>query len=504
MTTVHESHFRSDEDNRSEAEKEQPRPEKWTGRLKAEHQIEWERTIQQKLQDWKYGTKLDKDEIASLRRGTKRPLEDSESDREIKRLRLCLPVTTLKVSTTEFGNEPRVSGAGNLNENLVLRINHEKFNVVMRNAKLTDLAENCIGTSTSRVYAEVLRKLDPSLRRCKSLTGSLEEDDETDLVELPQVSTHELATLFKDAAYFIDTIGQVDPDQINLALIDHPKKLRKKNSTNDLAKGVPAVDDVSSDEDSDNESDCSASSFSFDADSLPSSFSINESKSQPTALPFDSQDVRAFFSTIHQHLLLLYDHPNRFLRRVPKTSSVPEKWAVDFGALRATLVDVTLSQILSSRFGPLATRLASILKSSGKLDEKTLSTLSLINQKTMRALLTAMYRSGLLQLQEIPREGNRQPSRTLYLWDWEPERAKQTVLEDCYAAMGRLVRRLGVERERVKGVVDKAARSDVMGREAEFLSGPEMKALEGWRSTEQKLWGELDRLDDCVAVVRDF
>lgn len=504
VTTVHESHFRSDADNRSEAEKEQPRPEKWVGKFKLEQQAEWERGVLQKLYDWRHGTQTARDEIAAIRRGTKRPLEDPESNHDFKRLQLYLPITKQIISSTGFEYGRKISGTGYLDDNLVLRVNHYKFDVLAKNLQLTDFAENCIGLSTAKVYAEVLRKLEPKVLQCKPFGKSPEDDNESDLNDLPQVSTHELASLLKGSIDFAGTIGHSDPHKIDLTTIDHPKKLRKKESMNDLANELAATGDPSSGGDEDYTSDDSASSLSSDVDSLPSSLSYSDSKPASAAVISSSQKIRGPFSSIRQHLLLLCEAPHHFLHHLPRTSSIPEKWAVDFQALGTILLRNCLIQTIASRFGPLAMRLVNILIAKGKLDEKSLSTLSLISQKPMRALLTGMHKAGMLEVQEIPRDNNRQSARTLFLWAWEPERVKLKVLEGCFAAMARLIRRLGIERERMRGVVEKAARSDVIGREEEFLSAEEMKALGKWRGIEERIWAALARLDDCVAVLRDF
>lgn len=384
----------------------------------------------------------------------------------------------------------------------MLRVNHDKFAVVARNQRLVELAENCIGTTTSKVYAEVLRKLETKMLQCKEETRPLEDPDERDANSLPQVSTHDLAALFQDSTDFAGAIGQADPDKVDLTVIDHPEKLRRKVSADkDWANENTIVDDASSEEDEDeNHNDTDKSDVASDADSLPSSLST---PTKTSATPLVTSK-RGAFSALRQHLLLLCEHPHRFLYHLPRTSSIPEKWAVDFSVLSATLLDITLTQTISARFGPLATRLVNILAARGKLDEKTLTALGLLNQKTMRSLLTAMHQAGYLQLQEIPRENNRQPSRTLYLWAWDADRARAKLLEECYATIARLVQRARVEREQVRETVEKASRTDVVGREDEFLGEGERRALEEWRGREERIWGEVGRLDEVVGIVRDF
>ncbi|KAL8648160.1 MAG: hypothetical protein Q9210_005154 [Variospora velana] len=123
----------------------------------------------------------------------------------------------------------------------------------------------------------------------------------------------------------------------------------------------------------------------------------------------------------------------------------------------------------------------------------------------MRTLLHSMHRAGHIELQELPKDGNqRRPGTTSFYWFFDPERMRRRVLEETYKTMGNLLRRARVEREGVRGVVEKSERTDVVGREDEFLGDEELKALHEWRGKEERIWGEVARLDDLVAVLRDF
>ena len=70
--------------------------------------------------------------------------------------------------------------------------------------------------------------------------------------------------------------------------------------------------------------------------------------------------------------------------------------------------------------------------------------------------------------------------------------------------MARCLQRVKVEREAVQTVIEKAERTDVVGKEEEYLGVGERVALEEWREREERLLGEVGRLDDLVAVLRDF
>lgn len=500
ISVVNESHFRTDTDNRSEAEKEVPRPEKWASKLKKEQQLEWDKRVEQKLQDWKYGTENDMDEMITLHRGKKRPREDSEPNLNIKRQKLYS--SGEENSTRDLQIEQQLSDIKYLDDEIVVRVNHDKLDLMIRNQRLVELAEQCIGSTTAKVYAELLHKLEHELQNCKSSSLISEDvDEEADPSDLPQVATHKLEALLKEPTDFASAIAQVDPSQIDLTIIDHRKKLRRKHATKvDHANGVTVVGDASADEDEIEEAKDDDSGIS-DEESTVSSHESGLSASVPEA-PSECH-TRGGFYALRQHLLLLCEHPYSFVHHIRRTSSIPEKWAVDFGSLASTLQYLTLTKTVTSRFGPTATRLASILIAKGKLDEKALSAYSLLNLQPLRPLLTDLQKAGLFQLQEVPRDGSRQPARTFFFWEWDPERARSRVLEDCYGAMGRLVWRLGVEKEKVRALVEKAERSDVVGREEELLGKEEMVALKRWWGVEERVWGEVARLDDMVAILRN-
>lgn len=504
LSVVHESHFRTDADNRIEAEKEVPCPDKWASKLRKEQQLEWEKSIEQKLQDWKYGTEHDTDEMTTLHRGKKRPREDSGLNLNSKRQKLYN--SREEISISESHSEQQMSDTKYIDDGIVLRVNHDKLDVMIRNQRLVQLAEQCIGSTTATVYAELLRQLEHDLHHCNSSSIHPEDvDDETDLSGLPQVATHNLEALLKKPTDFAAAIAQVDPSQVDLTIIDHRKKLRRRTAAKvHFANEATVFGDASTDEDETDDATNDDSGISGDESAVPSRESgvTSPSASNPEA-PYKSH-TRGGFSTLRQHLLLLCEHPYSFVNHIRCTSSIPEKWVIDFRSLSSTLQHLTLTSTLTSRFGLTATRLANILIAKGKLDEKALSAHSLLNVQPLRPLLTELQKAGLFQLQEVPRDASRQSARTFFFWEWDPERARSKVLEDCYGAMGRLIWRLGVEKGKVRALVEKAERSDVVGREEELLGKEEMVALRRWWGMAERIWGEVARLDDMVAVLRDF
>lgn len=496
LNVVHISHFRADADNRTEAEKELPPPDKWASRLKKEQLLEWEKRIEEKLQDWKYGTQVNMDEMGTLDRGKKRLREDSESNLNCKRQKLHN--SRQEIGSCESQNERYLSDANYLDAEVVLRVNHDKLDVMIRNQRLAALAGDCIGSTTAKVYAELLQNLEHELLHCKSsLTSSEDVDGETDPSDIPQTTSYKLEVLLKEPIDFGGAIAQVDPSQIDLTMIDHRKKLRRK-----MADKVGVLNGATAEGDS-NEEELEIEDSNDDSNvSGNESDLISLSASNPEG-SLESHGMRGF-SALRQHLLLLYEHPYSFVHHIPRTSSIPEKWGVDFRSLSSTLQHLTLTATLTSRYGSAATRLVNLLVAKGKTDEKTLLKMSLLQKQPFLLLLNDLQKAGLFQLQEVPRDNSRQAVRTIFLWEWNQERARSKVLEECYGAMGRLIWRLKVEKGKVRAVVEKAERSDVVGKEEEMLGKKEMMALRKWWGIEKRIWGEVGRLDDMVAVLRDF
>ena len=379
---------------------------------------------------------------------------------------------------------------------LVLCINHDRFAVTLRNESLITLADETICKSTSRVYAEVLRKLEIKTRACKEGPEVPDIGDGPELGDLPHVSTDDLVHVIKDSKELFETLGKVEGNAISGKEVEHPKKRRKKKEFDSDDEAL-VVGDASSDEEEDDESD--SEDVNESSDSEQANGAANHSLN---SLPKTPEERHRRF--VRDHLHLLAKHPYSFLQHIPETSVLPERWTVHYQPLMNSIIHHVLLQIIATRYGQPAARLTRLLSDRGKVDEKNLCSLSLINQKSMRSYLTTLHKAGMIQLQEIPRDNSRNPQRTLYLWYFDAERCKAEILQESYKTMVRCLQRVQVEENKVKGTLEKASRSDVIGREEEFLGVQEREALEKWRQVEERIWGELGRLDELVGILRDF
>ena len=366
----------------------------------------------------------------------------------------------------------------------------------MRNDHLVDFAGQTIGVNTAGVYAHVLGALQLKVQDCgEEPKNSNDPDTELNLNDLPQISTTELVGAIRDSPELASALGNPDDGRLDMAQFDHPNKWRKKKIDSEAAiDGEVILDEVEalgSNED-DNISDASSDPEYFNREEVVGLDARPEYR-------HDSQ-----YDTIRNHLLILAVHPLSFLRHLPKTSTLPERWTIDYATLMKNVTRQILFETIRSRHGQPAARLARILFDKGKTDEKVLCSISLLAQKSMRSYLLPLHEAGMIGLQEVPRDNSRNPQRTNFLWFFDPERCKAKVLEEAYKTMARCLRRARVERDKVKGTIEKASRSDVVGREEEFLSMQEIEALKVWKEMDERIWGEVLRLDNLIACLKDF
>ncbi|KAL8712800.1 MAG: hypothetical protein Q9220_003008 [cf. Caloplaca sp. 1 TL-2023] len=520
LCRVHDSHIRPAADNLIEAEHTIPRDDQV--QHKKQEQAAWELAVEKKLEDWKYGSKEESKALSACSRGIKRPFEEADSPpNNKKRKKINLPLDVPAVS----GDTAQSAMDAGSNDDVVLRINHEKFAIIMRNQKLVQLAEESIGPDTSNVYDVLLQVAEPQLRKCKEEINVVQADDNVDIKDMPQISTEEFFPFVGNNPKLSDSLGHADPRKINLDFLDHPKKVKRRRKSNEFDFDEALVEGAAnSDEDggASDDTESNIDEIDHDSDSIKANaeYSPHTSKHKtPDTTPDTTPNIinsKSPFNALRQHLLLLAEHPNRFLIPVPRASSPTEKWAIPYHSLSKVLLHNALVSITTSRFGPLAGRLIRILSTHGsasnndntinpKLDEKMLLAVSLIPQKQMRTLLHSMHRAGHIELQEIPKDGNqRRPGTTMFFWFFDAERARKRMLEECYKSMTRLVQRARVEREGYRGVVEKSERTDVVGNEKDLLGEEEFRAWKEWKEKEERIWGEVGRLDGLVAVLRDF
>jgi len=202
---------------------------------------------------------------------------------------------------------------------------------------------------------------------------------------------------------------------------------------------------------------------------------------------------------ISQRLAMLAEGPFHFI-----SQEFSGSFLADRKQLSNYLRDQELLRLMGEQVDGPALRIIRILANKGKLDEKSLQEVGLLSAKDLRQCLAQLQMKGFLELQEVPREAQRQPNRTIFLWFYDAERVRKVFLGHLFKTMARLYQRLQLERNRLSSTLSKIERTDVQGSEEDILPAGEFRLLSEWREREMWFTAELDRLDDSVAMLRDL
>lgn len=335
-----------------------------------------------------------------------------------------------------------------MESSLTVRVNYEKLDVALRNRRFLEFAERDAPPETAQIYDYLLRRIEYQTTKCRDTVEIPREGEEGEQysVSIP------LSALAQDIDPYLDLIGSLGPTE---------------TSTNNRLGKRPLDDTVNGDDDGDDDGTNGSRTFEID-----------------------------------QHLCLLAQPPLNLTSKRLNGGIIT--WTVEFRHLARKLRHLELERIVEARYGDVALRVLRVLQAKGKLDEKRLQEISLLPFKDLRQVLASMQTGGFVDLQEVPRDAQRQPSRTIYLWFYDPDRIRNSILQDTYKSMSRCLQRLRFERGRLKDFLEKTERSDVKGNEELYLSEGELERLREWRAKESLLLGEVARLDDMVAVVRDY
>ncbi len=406
----------------------------------------------------------------------------------------------------------------------VLRINHDKCAVELRNQRLVEAAASAIGETTAQVYATLLRQLTDTIPRCRG-------DPFIDIPggEFYRQRVVKTAEIFDNLDPSVDVftgIGKVSPSEIDVPTAERMQRHSKMDSIVFGGEGGGSDDDDDDLDVDENDRDSEGEVIPFAAALIqPAPPPPPPPPPQPAAglngmhtarggakearVKFDDSAVgppapsppvrEVRMQQMRQHLLLLCDNRLGFVRHCER-----EAWTVDFAPLLQQLREAELDNAIERKVGRQGLRLARILRDKGKLDEKTLPTLALMKKSDVQNTMLEMQMHGFVDMQEVPRDNNRSASRTLFLWFCDTARSLDMLLDNAYKAMVRCLRIRDVHRQANREVLAFVQRPDVRGREKEALEKKYFDKYQAYCETEKKLMGQVMRLDTLVATLRDY
>ncbi|KAI1382765.1 RNA polymerase III subunit RPC82-domain-containing protein [Hypoxylon trugodes] len=377
--------------------------------------------------------------------------------------------------------------------NTVLRVNRDKCAVELRNLKLEQYVEDLIGDTTSKVYAALLSVLSKKVIRCQvDRTIEVEDEDNSGA----SVTTQEV---FEHLSPSIDLSGGIgmlhEEGAIDVRYAEkirrYPPQLKGSTLKETLEEGEEILG--SDDEDYDHSGEAAAE-FGIHGQNGFGDTTMQVDDNFPVGMERLHQ--------MRQHLLILAESKEGFVRHCGGNDY--GQWTVDFEPLLQHLKFVELDTIIENRFGRQGLRLTRILREKGKIDDKTLPGLALMKKPDVHVKMAEMEMAGFLDVQEVPRDNNRAAARTIFFWFFDLDRTLQRILDNTYKSMVRCFQRLDVERLKKKSVLELTERRDVQGNEENTLRGDVYNEYLQFIELEKKLLSQVARLDDIVAVFRDF
>ncbi|KAI9886057.1 MAG: hypothetical protein M1823_002130 [Watsoniomyces obsoletus] len=385
-----------------------------------------------------------------------------------------------------------------LDDDVAVRVDLEKYLVLSRNRRLLESCEQNLGLHSARIYEQVLEYLTKKIPRCRDPLDAVGEEISPN--DLPSVSTFDLEDQMRERK-LEKALNRTDSLPYDIQERKFCRKgLRKRPRR--VQDGGEVATTTTTDKDEKKIPEMGFMDDSWLEESYPFDDSleqVDDTEDPPSSrTPTESSPE----PIILHHLQLLARSPFRFIERIKKGHRT--EWTVDFPRLVKDLQQRELEDLLLKKFGSMALRLIRILSEKGKLDEKQLSNLALVRPKDIRQTLTPMHEAGFIELQEIARDASHTASRTIFLWYWDSERCMALVLENLYKMMARLLQRAVTERKKMRLLLSKAERTDVIGNEERYLSLGERKALQIWRDKEERLLGGMMRLDRLVELFRDY
>jgi DNA-directed RNA polymerase III subunit RPC3 len=104
--------------------------------------------------------------------GMKRKSAGAGADIQIRPIKRQKKAADLSYIAVGVGDDDEYE----IDEDIVLRVNYDKFMVLFRNDELIELAKDRMGETTSLVYKEVLKALESKILRCHDPIQELAEE----------------------------------------------------------------------------------------------------------------------------------------------------------------------------------------------------------------------------------------------------------------------------------------------------------------------------------------
>ncbi|KLU81578.1 hypothetical protein MAPG_00663 [Magnaporthiopsis poae ATCC 64411] len=390
-----------------------------------------------------------------------------------------------------------------LDPDAVLRVNHEKCLVELRNRRLTEAVADHIGETTSQIYAVLLSLLTAKLSRCRDHPIIDANKDEDDSDNIRYVTTNEVFDHLSPSLDVGSGIGRVDASQVDPQGVERIRRRRPRPKE-------PYVNHDGDDDDGDDDDDDggqNGNGAGIEYDEELERYALKQQSEAPAKNGMKESKVKfketktseSRLSLMRQHLLLLCESSQGFLRH-----SGNGQWTVDFRPLVRRIQESELDTVIERKIGRHSLRLIRILRKRGKADEKSLPMQAMMAKGTVHKIMLEMQMHGFVDVQEVPKDNTRNAKSTIFLWFCDTDLSLSQLLDNTYKTMLRCLQVREVHRQNAREVLRFVGRADVKGREKEALEKKYFDRYDQYRNIEDKILGHVMRLDDLVGVLSDY
>jgi DNA-directed RNA polymerase III subunit RPC3 len=178
-------------------------------------------------------------------------------------------------------------------------------------------------------------------------------------------------------------------------------------------------------------------------------------------------------------------------------SQTPTQLHVQFGNAARVLREQLLRNVVEAQFGGSGTRIMSLLRDMGKLEEKHISKLTLMPMGETRDVCSRLFAASLLSLQEVPKSSDRSAARTIFFWYVNEKKCTAWLCDHLFKTLSRLSQRRRHELVKEADLISKSQRIDI-AQDHSLMNDIERRRLQKVQDTvglialgEQRTWQDL-------------
>lgn len=360
-----------------------------------------------------------------------------------------------------------------LRPNITLTINLSRFEKALRTRALVSLVNSRHGLIAAQIYSTccfLVEKNLPDLHhRLLDITGLIADPEEQRVL----VQSVENALVDTKATVFnIRDVAKALPANLDLRNSILTQNFLKPGKRVNLGADSPPAKKVKLEEGISVVTEASTNGFAVD----------------PHFDDDDDKDEKHLIALLAEHMRLLTSGNVTF---VFETS--PGSYAIPYNQLSRHVKSHHYDALVKTTLGHNAHRVLKCIKTMKLVDEKAISNLVLLKEKTVKSEVYRLVTSNVVEIQEVPRSADRAALKTFYLFRHKESPSYRFVDGSLIYSMADALSNIDRFKLEHRILLDKCEREDVKGHEEELLLDTELKTLRDLQTREINCLGRLHR-----------